>query len=122
MDRDIHTSDTLLNSIHTVLNNHKALDIVNIDLKQKSSIADHMVIATGRSHRHLNALADTLTKSVKKAGLKPLSINGVKTSDWILVDLGDVIVHLFHPEAREYYNLEKMWKVNSTDSQMSYVS
>ena len=87
----------------------KAEDIVVIDLEGKSSIADFMVIATGRSKRHVAATAGHLIERLKAAGLKPVPNEGLRQGDWVLVDAGDVIVHLFRPEVRDFYNLEKMW-------------
>ena len=87
----------------------KAEDIVVIDLEGKSSIADFMVIATGRSQRHVAATAGHLIERLKASGLKPVPNEGLRQGDWVLVDAGDVIVHIFRPEVRDFYNLEKMW-------------
>ena len=87
----------------------KAEDIVTIDLTAKSSIADAMVIASGRSQRHVGAVADHVVKDLEEAGLPGLKVEGMRQSDWVLIDAGDVIVHVFRPEVREFYNLEKMW-------------
>ena len=83
--------------------------MVVVDLIGKTSLADYLVIATGGSQRHVSALADHLRKKLKKVGVKNVSIEGVPQCDWVLVDAGDVIVHLFRPEVREFYSLEKMW-------------
>jgi ribosome-associated protein len=91
------------------LEDDKAEDITVIDLAGKTSISDFMIIASGRSHRHVAAIADHLVERLKKRGLMPLSVEGLAQSDWVLVDAGDVIVHLFRPEVRDFYNLEKMW-------------
>ena len=91
------------------LDNGKAINIISIPLSGKSSIADYMIIASGTSARHVSALADQLNKKIKKAGYSIFSIQGQSESNWILVDAGDVIIHLFRPEVREFYNLEKMW-------------
>jgi ribosome-associated protein len=93
------------------LEDDKAEDITVIDLAGKTSISDFMIIASGRSHRHVAAIADHLVERLKKRGLMPLSVEGLAQSDWVLVDAGDVIVHLFRPEVRDFYNLEKMWSV-----------
>lgn len=93
------------------LEDDKAEDITVIDLAGKTSISDFMVIATGRSNRHVAALAQHLVERLKKRGLVPLSVEGLAQSDWVLIDAGDVIVHLFRPEVRAFYNLEKMWSV-----------
>jgi len=91
------------------LENSKALDIQPINISEKSSIGDYMIIASGRSHRHVGAVSDTLLRDLKKAGVKTPRIEGRQNGDWVLVDIGDIIVHLFRPEVREFYNLEKMW-------------
>lgn len=90
------------------LDNDKAEDIVVVDLRGKSSIADHMVIASGASSRQVGAMADHLTRALKDAG-QPVAVEGLTQCDWVLVDGGDIIVHLFRPEVRAFYNLEKMW-------------
>ena len=89
--------------------NGKAENIVSIPLKGKSSIADYMIIATGSSTRHVSALSNQITSKLKIMGYKIFSTQGQRNGDWVLVDAGDVIVHLFRPEVREFYNLDKMW-------------
>ncbi len=91
------------------LEDDKAEDLVRIDLTGKSSLADTMILASGRSARHVSALADHLAKKVKDLTGSPASIEGMPNADWVLLDLGDVIVHLFRPEVRSFYNLEKIW-------------
>lgn len=95
--------------ISKILDDGKAEDIVIIDLEGKSDIASYMVIASGNSSRHGSSLADRLIKETKLLGEQPSAIEGKSTGDWILLDFGDIIVHIFHPEVREHYNLEKMW-------------
>ena len=87
----------------------KAEDCVSIDLAGKSSIADVMVVASGRSQRHVAAVAEHLVKDLEQAGVPQLRTEGLRQGDWVLIDAGDVIVHVFRPEVREHYNLEKMW-------------
>jgi ribosome-associated protein len=87
----------------------KAEDIVTIDLTGKSSIADFMVVATGRSNRHVGSVADDVVEHLKNAGLTNIRVEGQPHCDWVLVDAGDVIVHVFRPEVREFYAIEKMW-------------
>jgi len=87
----------------------KAEDTVTIDLTGKSSIADAMVVATGRSQRHVGSIADNVIKDLQKAGLRGIKVEGMRQADWVLIDAGDVIVHVFRPEVRAFYNLEKMW-------------
>lgn len=91
------------------LDDDKAEDIVVIDLTDKGSFADYMVIASGRSDRHVSAMAQHLTEKMKAAGLPSVPSEGTSRADWVLLDGGDVVVHLFRPEVREFYNLEKLW-------------
>ncbi len=97
------------NNIEKILDDNKALNITSIDLKNKSYIADYMVIASGTSSRHLQALSEILVTQLKKLGIDNCRIEGKNSNDWKLVDAHDVIVHIFHPEKRELYDLEKMW-------------
>ena len=97
------------NHIETILDNNKAKDIVSIDLKKKSYIADYMVIASGTSSRHLQSLAENLVSELKKIGVNNCRIEGKDSRDWKLVDAIDIIIHIFHPDKREFYDLEKMW-------------
>jgi len=97
------------NNIEKILDNNKAQNITTIDLKNKSYIADYMIIASGTSSRHLQSLSEILITELKKLGLNNCHMEGKDSSDWKLVDAYDVIVHIFHPEKREFYNLEKMW-------------
>jgi ribosome-associated protein len=87
----------------------KAEDIVTIDLTGKTSIADVMVVASGRSNRHVGSVADSLVEGLGKAGVSDVKVEGMPHCDWVLIDAGDVIVHVFRPEVRDFYNLEKMW-------------
>ena len=97
--------DTVLSS----LDGSKAEEIVTLDIAGKSSLADHMVIVSGRSHRHVGAIADHLLRDLKSAGLRSATVEGQSACDWVLIDAGDVIIHVFRPEVRGFYNLEKMW-------------
>jgi len=92
------------------LEDSKGEDIAPIDLTGKSALADCMVIATGRSQRHVTAIADRLLEDLKKAGGDHIRVEGLRGGDWVLIDAGDVIVHIFRPELRAFYNLEKMWR------------
>jgi len=87
----------------------KAEDTIAIDLRNKSVIADTMVVTSGRSHRHVGACADRVVEDLSKAGCRNLRVEGMPHCDWVLIDAGDVIVHVFRPEVREFYSLEKMW-------------
>ena len=95
--------------IHKVLSDNKAKDIIKIDLEKKSSIADFMIICSGTSNRHVISLSNYLVEALKKQNLNTLNVEGIRSGDWVLVDAGDIIIHLFKNEVREYYGLEKMW-------------
>ena len=97
------------NNIEKILDDNKAQNIICIDLKNKSYIADYMVIASGTSSRHLQALSEILVTQLKKLGIDNCRIEGKDSTDWKLVDAHDVIVHIFHPEKRKFYELESMW-------------
>jgi ribosome-associated protein len=97
------------NKIEIILDNNKAKNIISIDLKKKSYIADYMIIASGTSSRHLQSLSENLVSELKKIGINNCRIEGKESADWKLVDAIDVIVHIFNPEKREFYDLEKMW-------------
>ena len=109
-------SDMQLAAILNCLSDIKAEDIVQIDLRGKSSIGDYMVIASGRSSRQVNAIATNLLDHLKQTLHCPARIEGKDSDDWILVDTGDIIVHIFRPEVREFYQLEKMWQTPLTSS------
>ena len=102
--------------INKVLIDNKAKDIIKIDLKNKSSIAEFMIICSGTSNRHVISLSNFLVETLKKENLKTLNVEGKRNGDWVLVDAGDVIIHLFRNEVREYYALEKMWATNEINS------
>jgi ribosome-associated protein len=95
------------------LEDDKAEDIVLIDLQDKSPIADAVIVATGRSARHVNALSDHVLRALKEAGYGRAQVEGLPAADWVLIDAGDVIVHLFRPEVRAFYQIEKIWSVDS---------
>ena len=104
--------NSMLDLVVKSLDDDKAENIVTIDLEGKTAIADAMVVATGRSHRHVNAVADHLMRKLKETGHRDVKVEGLKTGDWVLVDAGDVIVHIFRPEVRDFYSIEKMWAVD----------
>lgn len=104
--------DALLDLVKTSLDDDKAEDLVVIDLAGKSTLGDFMVVATGRSQRQVAAMADHLVVKLKQTGIKDAAIEGKAQGDWVLIDAGDVIVHLFRPEVREFYGIEKMWMVD----------
>ena len=99
----------LLATVQASLADSKAEDIVAVDLDGKSPIADYMVIASGRSSRHVGAVADKLLQALKAEVSGPIRVEGLAQADWVLIDAGDVIIHIFRPEVRSFYNLEKLW-------------
>lgn len=102
-------SSLLKEIIEQFLDSKKAQDIISIDLQGKSSLTDYLVIASGTSQRQVGSMAELLREELKKKGIKNIHIEGLPQCDWVLVDAGDVIVHLFRPEIRAFYNLEKLW-------------
>ncbi len=102
-------SDSAASLILASLEDDKAEDIVAIDIRGKSSVADVLIVASGRSQRHVGALADRLMRKLKEAGAGKMRIEGLPHCDWVLLDAGDVIVHLFRPEVRSFYNIERIW-------------
>lgn len=94
----------------TSLEDDKAEDIVSFDIRGKSSVADTLIIASGRSQRHVGALADHVMRKLKDAGVKEVRVEGLPQCDWVLVDAGDIVVHIFRPEVRGFYNIEKIWQ------------
>ena len=99
-----------LQTVLTSLDDSKAEDLVTIDIAGKSALGDHMVVASGRSHRHVGAIAERLVTDLKQGKHGRVRVEGLPHCDWVLIDAGDVIVHLFRPEVRSFYNLEKMWQ------------
>ena len=102
-------ADCALATVLSSLEDSKADDIVTINIKGKSALGDHMVVVSGRSNRHVIAVCDNLVKDIKQSGAGPCRVEGLTTGDWVLVDSGDIIIHVFRPEVREFYNIEKMW-------------
>ena len=105
MDKITNLKQTIIQTLDI----NKALDIISIDLKDKSSMADHMIIASGTSSRHIQSLSEQVLNKFKDKGIKNSKIEGKESSEWKLVDGIDIIVHIFHPEKRKFYELEKMW-------------
>ena len=105
MEKNIDLKDLILKT----LDSNKALDVISIDLKNKSSMADYMIIASGTSSRHIQALSEMVLEKLKTNGIKNSKIEGKESGDWKLVDGIDLIVHIFHPDKRKFYELEKIW-------------
>ena len=114
------TADGDVEALHALvlksLDDDQALEVISIPLAGKSSIADHMVIASGRSTRQVASMATKLADKIKQERKRPVRIVGLPTADWVLIDADDVIVHLFRPEVRSFYNLERMWAFGDEDS------
>jgi ribosome-associated protein len=100
-----------LSAVIASLDDSKAEGVITIDIHGKSALGDYMVIASGRSHRHVGAIADHLLRDLKDRGLGTPRVEGMPNCDWVLIDTGDIIIHLFRPEVREFYGIERMWQV-----------
>ena len=108
--------ENLLKLVIDALEDVKGVDLKVLDVRHSTSITDIMVIVSGTSSRHVRALADNLVRESKKAGVHPIGIEGEREGEWILVDLGDVVVHVMQPSVREFYDLEKLWSVGGADA------
>ena len=107
-------ADETLKLILSRLDDMKAEETVTIDLRGKSAFSDYMVVTSGRANRHVGAIAENVTKGLKETGIKSIHVEGLPNCDWVLIDSGDVIVHVFRPEVREFYNLERLWTQSPT--------
>ena len=105
----VQDADKTLNMILSRLDDMKAEETVTIDLRGKSAFSDFMIITSGRANRHVGAIAENVTKGLKENGVTSIHVEGMPNCDWVLLDAGDVVVHVFRPEVRAFYNLEKMW-------------
>jgi ribosome-associated protein len=107
-------ADKTLSMILSRLDDMKAEETVTIDLRGKSAFSDYMIVTSGRANRHVGAIAENVAKGLKETGIKSIHIEGLPNCDWVLIDSGDVIVHVFRPEVREFYNLERLWTQSPT--------
>ena len=115
--------EDLKDLVETSLDADKAEDIVTIDLRGKTTIADYMIVANGRSTRQVGALADKILERLREKGMKSIRVEGLAQGDWVVIDAGDVVVHLFRPEVRDFYNIEKIWGVEQgAADQVMYLS
>jgi ribosome-associated protein len=105
-------ADKTLNMILSRLEDMKAEETVTIDLRGKSAFSDYMIVTSGRANRHVGAIAENVTKCLKENGITGIHVEGLPNCDWVLIDSGDVVVHVFRPEVREFYNLERLWSQN----------
>ncbi len=113
---DVKAAKALADMIMDVLDENSAQDVIEIDISGKSSVADFMIVASGRSNRHVSALADYVIQELKETDNRDMGVEGLDASDWVLIDAGDVILHIFRPEVRAFYNLEKIWSVPLPES------
>lgn len=97
------------------LDDSKAEDTISIDIQGKSALGDYMIVTSGRSHRHVGAIADRLLRELKDKGLGSCKVEGLQSCDWVLIDTGDLIIHIFRPEVRGFYGIEKMWQIDDQD-------
>lgn len=114
----VNPGSEMLKVVLACLDDAKAENVVCIDLSGKTPIADHMVVASGRSHRHVGAIADQIASALKDNGFGAPRIEGLPNCDWVLIDAGDLIVHIFRPEVRDFYNLEKLWSADTPSEQL----
>lgn len=110
-------TEKLIELVSQVLEDMKAKDVTLLDVRGKSSITDFMMIASGTSSRHVVSTAQDVAEKVKKAGVQPMGVEGQQTGDWILVDLGDLVVHVMMPDARSFYDLERLWSMDTEESE-----
>ena len=103
------------------LEDNKAFDVVSINLIGRSSIADYMIVASGNSSRQVTSMADNLVKTYKEIGLRPSSPEGMSNGDWVLIDAKDILIHIFRPEVRDFYSLEKMWLKNQDETSVDNI-
>ncbi|TXI48691.1 MAG: ribosome silencing factor [Lysobacter sp.] len=105
------SAQAILKHVHAAVENLKAKDVVEIDVRGKTSVCDYLVIASGTSTRHVKSIADEVVKAIKDLGVMPLGVEGEREAEWVLADLGDVVVHVMLPRVREFYALERLWTV-----------
>lgn len=110
-------TEKLIKQVTGFLEDMKAKDITLLDVRGKSTITDYMLIASGTSSRHVVSTAQDVAEKVKKLGIQPMGVEGQQTGDWILVDLGDLVVHVMMPDARSFYDLERLWSIDETKSE-----
>lgn len=117
MERGNDTAASALKLVLESLEDSKAENVTSINITGKSALGDYMVVVSGRSNRHVTAIADHLIDDIKAGGLGSARVEGLETGDWVLIDAGDIIVHIFRPEIREFYNIEKMWAAPDMDEE-----
>ena len=110
-DAVTYSAEEVLISVKSCLEDAKTEKLTIIDIKGKSALGDYMIVGSGRSHRHVGAIADHLLRDLKQKGFGTAKVEGLPNCDWVLIDTGDIIIHLFRPEVREFYSIEKMWQI-----------
>lgn len=113
----MNSTQQLINLVKTILDDHKAQDTIELDITDISTIADAMIVTSGTSTRHVKSMADAVIAKTKQAGFTVLGSEGAQTSEWILIDLADVIVHVMLPNTRDFYDLERLWSARPKDLQ-----
>lgn len=106
------TEEQLLQTVTEAIEDLKGQDITTLDVRDMTSITDYMVVTTGNSERHVKAIANNVVERVKEAGLRPLGVEGQEQGEWILIDLGDIVIHIMLPHVREFYQLERLWRMD----------
>ena len=114
-------TDEMKELVISTLDDLKAVEVRVLDVQEMTSVTDIMIIASGTSSRHVKSIADNVVEAAKKNGVRPLGIEGDQASEWILVDLGDVVVHIMKPDTRDFYNLEKLWSFKEHDSVQDHI-
>jgi len=109
-------TDEMKELVINTLDDLKAVEVLALDVKDMTSVTDVMVIASGTSNRHVKSIADNVIEKAKENGVRPLGVEGDQVSEWVLVDLGDVVVHIMKPDIRDFYNLEKLWSFKKQDA------
>ncbi len=110
-------TDKLLKIVQDTLDERKGINITTLDVKDKTSVTDYMVVVTGNSSRHVKSLCNYIVENIKKQGFKPFGVEGESGAEWVLLDLGDVVVHIMTQEMRDFYQLEKLWSVDHVDQE-----
>ncbi len=114
------SAQAMLKQVHAAVENLKAKDVVEIDVRGKTSVCDYIVIASGTSTRHVKSIADEVVRMMKDLGVMPLGVEGEREAEWVLADLGDIVVHVMLPRVREYYALERLWTVGDQPPETNY--
>lgn len=115
-DKETEKFEQLKQLILTAIDDMKGTDVIELDVKDKTSVTDRLIIASGTSSRHVKSIASNVAVEAKKHGYKPLGVEGEDQGEWVLVDLGDIVVHIMQPHIRQFYDLEKLWSFTDSES------